>query len=496
MTVTGLIGMVCLMAFSPAPAVEEDLAVRLNRAVSLAEQELAAERGRIARELSDQQATLERALAEQKKQTDDYVDRKVALARMQAQLQAQQAEHLTLRETLNESQRRHGHLEQLYRQGLDHLQAHLASLPPSEGRTQQQAYFNTGKQTLTQGPLPGTLDALLNLAQALLQESRTCAEFEATIWDPQGRQQNARLLRIGEIFTAYYLPESGRVGVAYQPPRGQTGYRWSETLPPSVRNRLRNVFLMTPNTGTLPLPLDVTQRMSAPVSTEQGSLLGRLKTGGLVMVPLGAVALLLLVLLFERSVFLVREGCGTAAWCMRVLQACQAGRSDTVTELAQGRRGMMGRILQVCLNHRTHPGTDLDDALQEAFLYEFPRLERGLPSIRTLASLAPMLGLLGTVTGIITTFDMISVMGGGKPRLMAGGISEALVTTATGLIIAIPALLACSVLTARVERLISNAESFAATLTNLFKQENQVKEPPKTDGPQERSHDIPAEHDR
>ena len=81
-----------------------------------------------------------------------------------------------------------------------------------------------------------------------------------------------------------------------------------------------------------------------------------------------------------------------------------------------------------------------------------------------------MLGLLGTVTGIIATFDMITVVGGGKPRLLAGGISEALITTATGLGIAIPGLLAHSFLSSRIEGLIADAERFAASLSNVLKQ--------------------------
>jgi len=457
-----------------ATTAQEDLTARLTRAVALAEEDLAAERDRITQELAAQQEALNQALAKQKQLTHDYVDRKLALAQKQAQLQQQKDTHQSLRGQLNEYQQSHAHLGHLCRQGLSQLKTHLVSLPPSEGREFQRTVLSAGEEALAQGQLPEALDAQLNLTQAILQESRTCAQFETSITDPQGQAQSVRLLRIGQILTAYSFPNADRVGLAYQAPQGQTGFRWSESLPVSVRELLQRAFLMETTLGVVSLPLDVTQCMHVPVATEQAPLLRRLRTGGLVMIPLGLVALLLLVLTLERSLFLGREGCGTAAWCRHVLLACQAGDANRVTELAQKRRGMMGRILQVCLNHRTHSGPDLDDALQEAFLYEFPRLERGLPSIRTLASLAPMLGLLGTVTGIIATFDMISVMGGGKPRLMAGGISEALVTTATGLIIAIPGLLAYSVLGARVQRLISNAESFSATLTNLFKQQNQT----------------------
>ena len=120
--------------------------------------------------------------------------------------------------------------------------------------------------------------------------------------------------------------------------------------------------------------------------------------------------------------------------------------------------------------HRNSPPAVLDDAIQETFLHVFPKLERFLPSIGMLSTVAPILGLLGTVTGIIAIFDVITVVGGGKPRLLAGGISEALITTAAGLIIAIPGLLAHSFLSGRINGIISDAEFFAASLSNLIKQ--------------------------
>jgi biopolymer transport protein ExbB len=130
----------------------------------------------------------------------------------------------------------------------------------------------------------------------------------------------------------------------------------------------------------------------------------------------------------------------------------------------------------VCLAHRDSPPALLDDAIQETLLHEFPKLERFLPSIRMLSSVAPMLGLLGTVTGIIATFDVITVVGSGQPRLMAGGIAEALITTATGLAIAIPGLLAHSVLAGKVDSIIADTERFAATLSNLVKQHQHATE--------------------
>ena len=110
----------------------------------------------------------------------------------------------------------------------------------------------------------------------------------------------------------------------------------------------------------------------------------------------------------------------------------------------------------------------MEDAIQEQLLHEMPKLQRFLGGIAILAAVAPLLGLLGTVTGIIRTFGVIQSFGNANPSLMAGGISEALITTAAGLIIAIPLLLAHSLLKGRVQTILSDAEKHAATLLNTL----------------------------
>jgi len=118
----------------------------------------------------------------------------------------------------------------------------------------------------------------------------------------------------------------------------------------------------------------------------------------------------------------------------------------------------------------------MEDSVQEAVLHELPGLERFLSALAILAGVAPLLGLLGTVTGMIATFNAITVFGSGEPRLMAGGISEALLTTAAGLIIAIPILFIHSILSGRVEGLIADMERFSATLLNLVNKESSIQE--------------------
>ena len=98
----------------------------------------------------------------------------------------------------------------------------------------------------------------------------------------------------------------------------------------------------------------------------------------------------------------------------------------------------LGRLLSVCATHRDQNPEGLVLRLEEQTHKEIPKLQRGLSTIAVLATTAPLLGLLGTVTGMIATFNSIALFGTGDPRLMSSGISEALVTTALGLLVAIP----------------------------------------------------------
>ncbi len=115
----------------------------------------------------------------------------------------------------------------------------------------------------------------------------------------------------------------------------------------------------------------------------------------------------------------------------------------------------LGRVMQVKTDNPTADSETLELKLSEAILREVPKLARNLTFIKIISVVAPLLGLLGTVTGMINTFQAITLFGTGDPKLMAGGISQALVTTVLGLVVAIPTLLLYTVLNTRSRGLIS-----------------------------------------
>jgi biopolymer transport protein ExbB len=126
------------------------------------------------------------------------------------------------------------------------------------------------------------------------------------------------------------------------------------------------------------------------------------------------------------------------------------------------------RMLKRAIGHIGATQEVLENALQEAILREMPRLERFLPTLGVLAAIAPLLGLLGTVTGMINTFRVITVVGTGDPRMMSGGISEALLTTQFGLVVAIPIMIIHHFLERRVDKIAGDMEekgtAFAVTM--------------------------------
>lgn len=124
-------------------------------------------------------------------------------------------------------------------------------------------------------------------------------------------------------------------------------------------------------------------------------------------------------------------------------------------------RGPVASIVKAGLLRHGRPKDEVEMGLQDASAHELSLLERGLPILATIATIAPLLGFLGTVTGMINSFDALAAVGLNNPAAVAKGISEALITTAAGLIIAIPVQMAYNYLVTRVNDLVRSMESAA-----------------------------------
>ena len=151
-------------------------------------------------------------------------------------------------------------------------------------------------------------------------------------------------------------------------------------------------------------------------------------------------------------------------WRLFILRQDGQAINQQLTTETISRDNALGRILSVHSEHNVMETEALELKIDEAILKEVPRLEKYHSIIKVFAAVAPLLGLLGTVVGMIVTFQALTLFGTGDPKLMAGGISQALVTTMLGLIVAIPLVFLHSVLTSWSGTLIEVLEEQSAGL--------------------------------
>jgi len=135
----------------------------------------------------------------------------------------------------------------------------------------------------------------------------------------------------------------------------------------------------------------------------------------------------------------------------------------------------LGRVLAAALANRDRGREIMMERVQDTGRHVVHELERFLNTLGTIASISPLLGLLGTVTGIIRAFNAVMLGGMGDPRLLAGGISEALITTAGGLAVAIPSFIAFRYLRGKVERIVIDMEKIAVTFADSLNPPDKVE---------------------
>jgi biopolymer transport protein ExbB len=196
----------------------------------------------------------------------------------------------------------------------------------------------------------------------------------------------------------------------------------------------------------------------------QGGLLALLMKGGVVMIPLLASSLLSTAVILERGYFWwrLRRREGEIA---RLKDLIAEGEFDQALKMSQDAQHPVVRVLHAGLAYRhMAPGTAMEAVAQA----EVQHAAAYLPILDTIITLAPLLGLLGTITGMISAFGIVSETGLGHPQAITGGIAEALIATATGLFIAILTLIPYNYFRARVERLTARIEEQATRLELLF----------------------------
>jgi biopolymer transport protein ExbB len=185
------------------------------------------------------------------------------------------------------------------------------------------------------------------------------------------------------------------------------------------------------------------------------------KAGGAFMVPIILCSIIAAGILFERLWTLQRKRVLPQELIKRVTDLTDKNQVTPKVIEALEKNSPLGRVLAAALANRDRGREIMMERVEDTGRHVIHELERFLNSLGTIASIAPLLGLLGTVTGIIRAFNAVMLGGMGDPRLLAGGISEALITTAGGLAVAIPSLIAYRYLRGKVEGIVIDMEKIA-----------------------------------
>lgn len=208
-------------------------------------------------------------------------------------------------------------------------------------------------------------------------------------------------------------------------------------------------------------------------------LIDILKSGGPVMIPLGLLSLVALALIIERLWFLRTSLYMNQDTISTLTELLASQRFNRAQEFCRHRSDPFAALVAVLIENRAAPYDELKQVLEDTARQRLRSLQRGLSALGTIVAGAPLLGLLGTVVGMIKIFSVVATAGAQVTESLSLGISEALVTTATGLIIAIPTLFTHSFLEARAENIIATMEARLLDMLHL------VRRPPSPEDTEE-----------
>ncbi|HVS10056.1 MAG TPA: MotA/TolQ/ExbB proton channel family protein [Planctomycetota bacterium] len=302
--------------------------------------------------------------------------------------------------------------------------------------------------------------ALLATSLERLHDAVGGTRFEGIAVDPGGVVEEGTFVLIGPA-AIFRSADGQRVGTAEQ--------RLGSLEPAQVafanpEDSAAAAQLASGAAGSF--PLDPTLGNAHKIEATQESFLEHVKKGGPVMVPIFALAgaaLFVAIYKWARLAALRRPSRKQIA---ALLDAVALRDKAAARHKAAALEGPVGRMLAAGVEHLREPRELIEEVMYERVLTTRLALERGLPFIAVSAASAPLLGLLGTVTGIITTFKLITVFGSGDVKTLSGGISEALITTEFGLIVAIPSLLLHAFLSRKVRGIIGQMETAAVGFVN------------------------------
>jgi biopolymer transport protein ExbB len=318
--------------------------------------------------------------------------------------------------------------------------------------------------------LAGRVEAAVSVLGRLSDVTKTKGEFFAK----NGAKTDGEIVRVGRI-AAYGV--GGSVAGALAPAGGGRLKIWKDDAAETAR-------ALAGGGSTDTLKIFLYESLEGQVDESEGeTLYEHVDSSGIigwVIVALGALGLILVLL---RAFLLSQSSTDSAKLEKSVGGLVEAGKYREALDAAKRAKGSAARVVAALLPSLERGSDDLEDVVSESLLGENRRTQRFGAVILVIAAVAPLLGLLGTVTGMISTFDIITKYGTGDPKMLSGGISTALVTTELGLVVAIPTLLLGNLLRGWADGIESDAERVALRVVNIHKDAREAeKAAPTTPG--------------
>jgi len=234
---------------------------------------------------------------------------------------------------------------------------------------------------------------------------------------------------------------------------------------------LLNVLLQTtvPQTGNTPLDLTGGDAVETLTTVTQINILDLATKGGWIMIVLLVLSIIALYIFIQRLMVISQAAKIEDSFMSRIKDYIHDGKVDSALNLCKTEKSPMGRMIAKGISRLGRPVNDILASIENAGNIEVARLEKGFPILATIVAGAPMIGFLGTVTGMVRAFfDMANAGTNVDITLLSGGIYEALVTTVGGLVVGIVALFAYNYLVARVDSVQTKMETTTMDFMDLL----------------------------
>lgn len=301
--------------------------------------------------------------------------------------------------------------------------------------------------------------SLLHSALARAKDHVGGEKFEAEVLGTEGKIEKGKVALLGPV-AVFASDVSPLAGVVHQELNKADPTVFA--LPPEFAEGTRKLA----TTGDGQVGFDATLGTAVKLLALEESLYDKLAKGGLIMIPLLLIGAAALVVALVKWIQFSRIRLTSEQDLQTVLGWLEKGEQEKALSHAQSIPGLAGDLLATAVRHFDEKKEYIEEIVYEKMLVARTRLDRGLAFLALAATTGPLMGLLGTVMGMIATFKLISGFGSGDPKLLAAGISEALVATATGMAVAIPSLLLHAFLSRKAKGIVGSMEQTAVGFIN------------------------------